>query len=156
MFQNTDTSKFITPKRRCMFFFVTCGPASHGFQFTYSSMTLVTLIKKKIGSAVGFSYGLNPGRPPYSIAPHAQALLKNNTFIYQVRLIASPFSAKLRTVSVNRTRTLGGVHDIHIDTPFSNESSTSYGSKAAMTTGLSLMNTSHPSHLKSLPFHSRW
>jgi hypothetical protein len=82
-------------------FFIICGPASLGFQFTCSSMTFLTDMKTKVKHAVEFSYEFDTSQAPKSIsrnASRAQALLAKMTFIYRVRLITSPFAAK-RTIT---------------------------------------------------------
>jgi len=65
-------------------------------QFTCSSMKFLTDMKTKIKHAVEYSYEFDTSQAPDSIsrnASRAQALLADTTFIYQVRLIASPFAA---------------------------------------------------------------
>ena len=122
-------------------------------------MKLLTDMKTKIKFAVDFAYEFDTSVAPDSISRNvtrAQALLAKTTFIYQVRLIAITICCGLRTVSVNRTSTQGSIHDIHIDIPLSNRSSTSYGSITVMPTGLSFMSTSHPFHSKLLLLQSRW
>ena len=82
-------------KEACLFF-VTCGPASLGFQFTCSSMKLLTDTKAKIKYAVDSLYEFDSSRASNSVshnASRARALLAKMTFIYRVRLIASPFAA---------------------------------------------------------------
>jgi hypothetical protein len=63
------------------------------FQFVYSNVRFLTDIKTKIKHAVQYSYGFDTSRAPGSIgrnARRAQALLSRMTFIYRVRLMASP------------------------------------------------------------------
>ena len=62
-------------------------------QFVCSGMKLVTDIKTKIKHIVESSYGFDTSRAPDVISRNtsrAQGLLTKMTFIYQVRLIASP------------------------------------------------------------------
>jgi hypothetical protein len=91
----TRPNLLLQDEKACLFF-VTCGPASLGFQFTCSNMWFLTKMKTKISRAVFFSYGFDNSQAPDSMrrnASRAQALLARTTFMYRVRLIASPFSA---------------------------------------------------------------
>ena len=126
------------------------------FQIKCDNMMFFTAMKAKIKHTVDSSYGFDASQAPNSTTSRVQALLAEATFIYQVRFITLAFAAKLRTISVNRNSTLGNVHDIHINTPVSRKLSTSCGSTAGMTLGLSFMNTSVPSHSKLLPLQPRW
>jgi hypothetical protein len=66
------------------------------FQFVYSSLGFLNDIKVEIKHAVESLYGFDTSRAPDIIsrnASRAQALLSNMTFIYQVRLILSPYVA---------------------------------------------------------------
>ena len=90
--ENVD---FLYPETKRHVFFITCGPASLGFQVTFSSMMFLAYMKMNIRHAVESSYEFDTSRAPNIIsrnASHAQALLAKMTFIYQVRLIASPFA----------------------------------------------------------------
>ena len=63
----------------------------------YSSMKLFDEIKAKIKYDVKTLYGFDTSRAPDIIgrnAAHAQALLKEMTFIYHVRPMPAPFAAR--------------------------------------------------------------
>jgi hypothetical protein len=93
----TETSpNMLRPDEEACLFFVTCGPASLGFQITCSSMMFLAYMKAKIKHAVESSYEFDTSQSPDSISRNfsrSQALLAKTTFIYRVRLIASPFAA---------------------------------------------------------------
>ena len=94
------SSSTITPRQRGKSLVLPLGARIYlDFQFVYSSMRLLVDIKMKIKHAVESSYEFDTSRTPDIIsrnASRAKALLsEKKSFVYRVRLIASPFFSQL-------------------------------------------------------------
>ena len=91
---NTSPNSLRQDEEACLIF-VTCGTASLGFQVKCSSMSILSNMKMRINHEVDSSYGFDTSRAPNSISRNSsrvRALLTETTFVYRVRLIASPFA----------------------------------------------------------------